>query len=123
MNIEELREYCLKKVGATEDFPFDEDTLVFKVMGKMFLLTGLDHKPLNFNVKCDPELAIELREQYDGDVIPGFHMNKSKWNTVEVEGAIPEKELYKMIDHSYDEVVKSFTKKLKEELKSLAEKK
>ena len=103
MNIETLRQYCLSKPGAEEDLPFGPDTLVFKVGGKMFLLAGLDNVPLQFNAKCDPDEAELLREQYSC-VQPGYHMNKKHWNTVEIEG-LPDIELCKMIDHSYDLVV------------------
>jgi predicted DNA-binding protein (MmcQ/YjbR family) len=85
MNIEQIREYCLKKKGVTEEFPFDEETLVFKVMGKIFILASLDSIPLQFNLKCDPEKAIELREEYEA-VQPGYHMNKRHWNTVIIDG-------------------------------------
>ena len=118
MNIEQLRDYCLSKKGVEECFPFNETTLVFKVMGKMFLLTDIDSKPVEFNVKCDPEMAIQLREKYDC-VNPGFHMSKTHWNTVICEGSVPPKLLKQWIDHSYDEVVKGLTKKLRQELESL----
>jgi predicted DNA-binding protein (MmcQ/YjbR family) len=118
MNIEQLRDYCLSKKGVEECFPFDETTLVFKVMGKMFLLTGIDSKPVEFNVKCDPDTAIQLREKYDC-VSPGFHMSKTHWNTVICDGSIQQKLLKQWIDHSYAEVVKGLTKKLRQELESL----
>jgi len=117
MNIEELREYCLSKKGTEETFPFDEVTLVFKVMGKMYALTGLDHD-LFVNLKCDPEKAIELREEYES-VLPGYHMNKKHWNTVNIDGSIPTNKIHEWIDHSYNLVVKSLTKALKSELKNL----
>ncbi|MBS1512467.1 MAG: MmcQ/YjbR family DNA-binding protein [Bacteroidetes bacterium] len=101
MNIETLREYVLQLPDVAEGFPFGEDTLVFKVKGKIFLLTGLDRQPLQFNVKCNPERAIELREEYPGSIIPGYHMNKKHWNTVIVDGAVPNKLLKEMIEHSY----------------------
>jgi predicted DNA-binding protein (MmcQ/YjbR family) len=101
MNIESLREYCLSKTGVEETLPFGPDTLVFKVNGKIFLLTGLDEAQLSFNVKCDPEKAIELREQYPC-VLPGYHMNKKHWNTIVVDGSVPLKQLKEWIDHSYD---------------------
>jgi predicted DNA-binding protein (MmcQ/YjbR family) len=113
LNIEELRDYCLQKPGATEGFPFGEDTLVFKVGGKMFLLTGLEDGD-RFNVKCDPELAVELRERYI-EVQPGYHMNKKMWNTVYMDGALTRKQLFEMIDHSYDLIFKSLPKKVQEE--------
>ena len=110
MNIEALREYCLSKKEVTEEFPFGNDTLVFKVKGKIFLLAGLDNNPLQFNVKCDPEKAIELREQYDA-VQPGYHMNKKHWNTVTAHGSLSMALLKEMIDHSYDLIVQSLPKK------------
>lgn len=119
MNIEEFRDYCLSKKGVEETFPFDEQTLVFKVMGKMFALTGLEYNPAQANLKCDPERSIELREKYDGLIRPGFHMSKVHWNTVELEQNIPQKLILELIDHSYDLVVKSLTKKLQTELASL----
>jgi predicted DNA-binding protein (MmcQ/YjbR family) len=106
MNIETLREYCLKKKATEETFPFGDSTLVFKVKGKIFLLAGLDASPLQFNVKCDPEKIDDLREQYE-DVLPGYHMNKKHWNTIIITGSIPEKVLREMIDESYMLVVKS----------------
>ncbi len=118
MNIEEFRDYCLFKKGVTESFPFGEDTLVFKVMGKMFALVGLEKHPASANLKCDPEWAIELRETYDGLIIPGYHMSKVHWNTVELEN-LPQDLLLELIDHSYTLVVKSLTKKLQAELNML----
>jgi predicted DNA-binding protein (MmcQ/YjbR family) len=114
LNIEELREYCLKKNQVTEGFPFGEDTLVFKVGGKLFLLIGLGEAN-RFNVKCDPELAVELRERHT-EVIPGFHMNKVHWNTVYMDGSLTYKQLCEMIDHSYQQVVKSLPKKMQVEI-------
>lgn len=115
MNIETLRDYCLSKKGATEDFPFDETSLVFKVMNKMFALTDLD-EDLWVNVKCDPETAIDLREQHSF-VMPGFHMNKKHWNTINIDETVPDAFVIKWIDHSYELVVKSLPKKLQAELK------
>lgn len=115
MDIESLREYCLRKPGVTEEFPFDEVTLVFKVMGKIFLLTPLDESGLRFNLKADPEKAIEWREAYPC-VRPGYHMAKRMWNTVDVDGSVPDETLLSWIDHSYDEVVKGLSKKLKNQL-------
>ncbi len=119
MNIEEFRDYCLSFPGTTEDTPFDEDTLVFKVMGKMFALTSMSEYS-GINLKCDPEVALELREQYPA-VQPGYHMSKKHWNTVETDGSIPNDLLKEWVRDSYDLVVKGLTKKLKEELKLLAE--
>ena len=91
MNIEQLRDYILQKPSVTEGFPFGEDTLVFKTNNKIFLLAGLDNNPLQFNVKCNPDKAIELREEYPENILPGYHMNKKHWNTVIVDGAISNK--------------------------------
>lgn len=115
MNIEEFREYCLSKKYVTESFPFDEVTLVFKVANKMFALVGLEHHPSTVNLKCDPEKAIELRAQYS-EIIEGYHMSKKHWNTITIEGNIPNKLIIELINHSYDLVVKSLTKKLQKEL-------
>ena len=101
MNIESLREYCLTKPGAEEGFPFGGDTLVFKVKGKIFLLVGLDNDTLQFNVKCNPDKALELRENYSC-VIPGYHMNKKHWNTILVDGSVGDKLLREWIDDSYN---------------------
>jgi len=114
MNIEELRDYCLQKPAVAEGLPFGEDTLVFKVAGKMFLLTSIS-EGTTFNVKCEPELAVELREKYT-EVQPGYHMNKKMWNTVHMDGALTKKQLHDMIDHSYNEVVKGLPKKVQEEI-------
>jgi predicted DNA-binding protein (MmcQ/YjbR family) len=116
MNTEELRDYCLQKPFVEEGMPFGDDTLVFKVGGKIFLLTSLD-KSNRFNVKCDPERAIELREQYS-EVIPGYHMNKANWNTVYMDGSLTRKQLLEMIDHSYNLIFDSLPKKIKAELLS-----
>ncbi len=116
MNIEEFREYCLNKNKVTEEFPFDEVTLVFKVCNKLFALTGLDNPEFAINLKCDPEWAEELRETYDGVIVPGYHMNKKHWNTVYVNGSIPEKLLKKLVDHSYNLVVKGLPKSLRDTL-------
>jgi predicted DNA-binding protein (MmcQ/YjbR family) len=113
MNLDDVRTYCLKKKGKiTEEFPFDEETLVFKVFGKMFLLTNVNEIPLSMNLKCDPERALEWRERYPS-VTPGYHMNKKLWNTVNVDGMVPESIVYTMIDHSYEEVVKGLPKKIR----------
>ena len=101
MNLEIIRTYCLSKNGAEEDFPFDEETLVFKVGGKMFALIPLEKIPLQINLKCDPEKAIELREEYE-DVQPGWHMSKKHWNTISLDGSVPDKEIFSWIDHSYE---------------------
>ncbi len=117
MNIEIIREYCLRKNGVEETFPFGEDTLVFKVMGKMFALTSFS-EPDNCNLKCDPEKAIELRAEYEA-VKPGYHMNKQHWNTITYHLDLNDKEILKLVDHSYELVVNSLTQKLKAELKAM----
>lgn len=104
MNIETLRNYCISKKNATESFPFGDDTLVFKVNKRIFALANLDGD-LTVNLKCDPSFAIELRERY-ASVIPGYHMNKKHWNTVVLDGSIPDKEVFTWIDHSYNQVLK-----------------
>jgi predicted DNA-binding protein (MmcQ/YjbR family) len=116
MNIEDYRNYCLQKPGVTEGFPFGEQTIVFKVMNKMFSLTGVENF-VSINLKCNPELAIELREEFHS-IKPGFHMNKKHWNTVENEGDVTDKKIFELTDLSYNLVVKGLTKKLKEELKT-----
>lgn len=117
MNVEDIREYCLSKKGTEETFPFDDITLVFKVMGKMYVLLPLE-KGVSVNLKCDPERSLELRDQYDA-IVPGFHMNKKHWNTVHYSDGFSDKLLLELIDHSYDLVVSSLTKKLKLELNNL----
>jgi predicted DNA-binding protein (MmcQ/YjbR family) len=115
MDPEIIRKYCLKKKAATESFPFGNDTLVFKVMGKIFLLLALDSDPLQFNVKCDPELAETYRDQYTS-VIPAFHMNKKHWNSVLLNGNVPARLVWEMIDASYDLVVASLPLRDRKEL-------
>lgn len=118
MNIEELREYALSFKGVTESFPFDETTLVFKVMNKMFLLTDTE-KNMSMNVKCDPEKAIDLRERYPETVLPGYHMNKRLWNTVMFNREVGDDVLKSWVDDSYDLIVASLPKKVQAELKAL----
>lgn len=113
MNIEQLTEFCLSKKHVVESFPFGGDTLVFNVCGKAFALCGMDSSPLRVNLKCDPEWALELREKYE-DISPGYHMNKKHWNTVVLEGDLELSFIKKLIDHSYDLVVRGLTKKNKE---------
>ena len=108
MNIESLRDYCISKANVEETFPFGDDTLVFKVGGKIFLLCGLD-KPDRFNVKCDPERAILLREEFD-EVQAGWHMNKKHWNTVSMNGNLTDRQILEMIDHSYELIVSKLPK-------------
>lgn len=119
MNLETYYEYCISKKGVTEHFPFDEDTLVFKVGGKMFALSSLSQwekgQP-SVNLKCDPERAEELRAQYD-DIKPGFHMSKIHWNTIAVNAAVADALVKELINHSYELVFESLTKKMQSELK------
>ena len=115
MDLESIRKYCLEKKNSAESFPFGETTLVFKVGGKVFLLMSLEERPLQFNVKCDPDLAVELRETYSA-IIPGFHMNKKHWNTVIVDGQVPSRLIREMIDASYQLVVKSLPLKERRKL-------
>ena len=114
MNIESFREYCLSKAGVTEGFPFDKDTLVFKVLGKMFALTDVEGFE-SINLKCDPETALQLREIYPA-AQPGYHMNKTHWNTVVMDGSVSDDLIYQWIDHSYDLVLKKTPSKLREKL-------
>lgn len=113
MNIELIREYCLSKKGVTESFPFNEDTLVFKVIGKMFALTNLEGE-LSINLKCKPDKAIELREQYTA-IQPGYHMNKKHWITVYIDGFVSDNIIFQLIDDSYNLVINKFTKIQKKE--------
>lgn len=117
MNIEELRDYCLEKKAVTEETPFGPDALVFKVGAKVFLLVGLDQiNELRFNVKCDPEYAIELRQKYEATVIPGYHMNKKHWNTVYCNRQLSDATIRELIDHSYELVFSSLTRRHQEEI-------
>ncbi len=109
MDVETFRDFCLRKAGATESTPFGEEHLVFKVGSKMFALLAFEEVPATANLKCDPDRALELRDRYE-DVTPGYHMNKKHWNTVVIDGAIPQSELEKMIDHSYELVLRSLSK-------------
>jgi len=119
MHIEQFLEYCMSKPGVEETFPFDESTLVMKVMGKMWALTGLDSEPFRINLKCDPVRAEELRDEYE-EIQPGYHMNKKHWNTVIVgEGLLEQSLILELIDHSYELVVKGLTKAKKAELVQL----
>lgn len=118
MNIELLREYCLAKKGVSEETPFDDVTLVYKVMGKMFALVSIDGSPLSVNLKCNPDWAIELREQYPA-VLPGYHMSKVHWNTILLDGSIPWKLICEWVEHSYTLVVTGLPGKLKKELNNL----
>jgi predicted DNA-binding protein (MmcQ/YjbR family) len=120
MNIEELREHCLSVKGASESFPFDEDTLVFKIMGKMFAYIGLTPKNGEFfvNMKCDPEYAAELREQYNG-IQRGYHTTGMMWNSVYIESDVPDKLIKELVNHSVDEVIKKLPKKKQEEYRNM----
>lgn len=109
MDIETFRDYCLAKKATSEDFPFGPETLVLKVGGKMFALTGLDSDEFTVNLKCDPDRAVELREQH-AEIQPGYHMNKKHWNTVHFEGGLDQRLLRELIDHSYELVVASLKK-------------
>lgn len=110
MDIEALRDYCLSKRGTTEDFPFDSETLVFRVREKIFALTNLERVPSAVNLKCDPERAVELRAAYEA-IKPGYHMNKKHWNTVVIDGEIGPDLLAELIDHSYELVVAGLSRK------------
>lgn len=116
MHIESFREFCLSLAGTTEEFPFDEQTLVFKIGGKIFALADVDHF-YSVNVKCDPEIAIELREKYN-DVKPGYHMNKKHWNTIVINGDVPDAEILRWVQHSYDLVLVSLPKKVQSSIQS-----
>jgi predicted DNA-binding protein (MmcQ/YjbR family) len=109
MDLAEFREYCLSKPSAREDTPFGPDVLVFKVGSKMFGLAALNAVPPTVNLKCNPDLALDLRDRY-AQITPGYHMNKKHWNTVEIDRGIPSVELRRMIDHSYELVVESLPK-------------
>ena len=109
LSLEKIRKYCNTKKGSQEDFPFDFSTLVFKVGSKMFALTNIDSEELYLNLKCDPFYSLELRSKYT-QITPGYHMNKKHWNTVIVDGEVPDDEILNLIDHSYDLVFKSLKK-------------
>ena len=114
MNLEEIRNHCIQKIAVTEEFPFDNETLVFKVAGKAFLLTNISN-PISINLKCDPEIAVELREKYD-TILPGYHMNKKHWNTVMLKGPYGKKEILEWIDHSYKLVFSGLSVKVRQSL-------
>lgn len=121
MNLETFYEYCLSKKGVTEHFPFDKDTLVFKVGGKMFALSSLiqwEKSEPKVNLKCNPDHAQELRAEYSA-VKPAFHMNKVHWNTIEINSEVADRFVKKLIDHSYDLVFRSLTKKIQNEILQL----
>jgi len=116
MDLERFRDYCLSLKGVTEEMPFDNNTLVFKVMGKIFTAVDIDAFE-SFNVKCDPELAITLRERFPHTVLPGYHMNKKHWNTIVVRGEMGDQDQLKWVKYSYDLVVEKLPKKFRESLK------
>ena len=121
MNIQQYFEYCLSKKGVTEHFPFDEDTLVFKVGGKMFALASLqewENGNPSVNLKCDPDRAEELRAQYD-DIQPGYHMSKVHWNTIHFQSDVSDKMMLELINHSYELIFKSLTKKVQQEIQEV----
>lgn len=121
MNIEELHSFCLQQKGTTEHFPFDDVTLVFKVMGKMYALISLkswENGEQKINLKCNPERAIDLRNEFEG-INAGWHMNKKHWNTVTINQDVSDKTVFELINHSYELVVKGLTRKLQNELKSM----
>lgn len=118
MDIEIIRQYCLNKKGTTESMPFGDSVLVFKVMNKVFALLSLESDQSTINLKCDPEYALELREQY-AEIKPGYHMNKQHWNTVNHDGAVQPTMIRQLIDHSYDLIKASLPKKDKLELENL----
>lgn len=116
MNIEEIREYCLSKKGVTEEFPFDDTSLVFKVAGKMFALLDLSEDGRGLSLKCEPSLALELRERYV-DVTPAYHFNKKHWNGINIEGNISDSNIKSWIDHSYNIVAENLPESKKKELR------
>lgn len=111
----ELRRWCLRQAGAIEDFPFGPENSVFKVAGKMFALSGLDRTPLRVSVKCEPELAVQLRNSYSA-VGPGYHLNKRHWNTITLDGSLPDEIVRDMIEDSYDLVVSALPKRVRDQL-------
>ena len=116
MHIEQFRDFCLSKKGVTESFPFDENVLVFKVLNKIFALTSLSSPEFTVNLKCDPEKAISLRDEYEC-ITPGFHMNKKHWNSVNVDSLLDDSLFLELVNHSYDLVIKGMTKKDREIMK------
>jgi len=118
MNVEQFREFCLSKKGVSESFPFDENALVFKVLNKMFALTSLGAEEFAVSLKCNPEKAIELREEFDS-IVPAFHMNKKHWNSVNVVRLLDDTLFIELVNHSYELVVKGMTKKDRALLASL----
>ena len=115
MNAPELRDWCLQHEGAFEDFPFTAEHSVFKVDGKMFAISALEREPLEVSVKCEPELAVELRNSYPA-IRPGYHLNKRHWNTVALDGSVPDNEVLELVDHSYDLVLAGLTRAQRDKL-------
>jgi predicted DNA-binding protein (MmcQ/YjbR family) len=115
VNTETLRDYCIAKPGVTESFPFGGDALVFKVGDKMFALLATESQPTTINLKCDPERAVQLREEYPA-VTPGYHMNKTHWNTITIDGSVRKADVQEWIDHSYELVKKSLPKAVQAQL-------
>lgn len=115
MNVDEIRDYCLSKNNVTEDMPFGESVLVFRIGGKIFLLTDIEAETISINLKCDPARSLELRETYP-DIKPGYHMNKKHWNTVVCDGSLSRSMLLELIDHSYDLIFSSLSAKVRQEL-------
>ncbi len=115
MDAAELRRYCLAQGGAVEDFPFGPETSVFKVAGKMFALSALDRTPLAVSAKCEPDLAVQLRESYDA-IHPGYHLNKEHWNTITLDGSVSDELVRELVADSYDLVVSALPKRAREEL-------
>jgi predicted DNA-binding protein (MmcQ/YjbR family) len=118
MNIEQFRNYCIAKPGTTESFPFDNSVLVFKVMGKMFALCNVDNYQ-GISAKCDPQRAVELREEYPDGILPGYHLSKTHWNTIKTYEGISQDLIRELIDHSYELVVKKLPAKTRRELDDL----
>lgn len=116
MNVEEIRSVCIARKGVSEGFPFDDTTLVVKVGGKIFALINLNRNP-SVNLKCDPERSIDLRERYYA-IIPGYHMNKTHWNTLILDGSLPDRLITELISHSYDLVLSSLSQKTQDEINS-----
>ena len=116
MNLEELREYCLSLPHTTEDMPFGEDILVFRICNRIFVLTSLESVPLRVSLKCDPERAVELREQYPDKIVAGYHLNKKHWNTVRIDGSLPDSLIEEWITDSYNLVVMGLPQKVRREL-------
>lgn len=120
MKLEDIREYCSRKKGSSESMPFGEGTLVIKVGNKMYALLAVDSAPLRMNLKCEPFLAMDLREKHKGKVLPGYHMNKLHWNTILLDGTIPGRQIREWIDFSYELVYGSLTKSEKKKIDPMA---